>query len=283
MDTSLHEQRRGPELRAGLLGPALHSATNCGKITRVPLFDETLVRAILLDIEGTTTPIDFVAKTLFPYASRKLEVFLRNNCADAEVRALVEGLRAQHTHDARSGSKPPSWVEDSEEERLRSSAAYGQWLIAHDSKCTPLKALQGKIWQQGYASGELKGEVYPDVPAAFERWKRQGKRICIYSSGSVLAQQLLFGSVATGDLTPYITAFFDTRVGAKAEAESYRKIAAAVSFEPRQFLFLSDASKEVEAARAAGMQALLCQRDARSSATERVEHAIRDFNEIFPE
>src|SRR5215831_18306166 len=283
MDTSLHEQRRGPELRARLLGPALHSATNCGKITGVPLFDETQVRAILLDIEGTITPIDFVTKTLFPYASRKLEVFLREHAADAEIDMLIKDLRAQHELDERSGLKPPSWRDDLKDERLRSSAAYGQWLIARDSKCTPLKALQGRIWQQGYASGELKGEVYADVPVAFERWKRQGKQICIYSSGSVLAQQLLFGSVATGDLTPYISAFFDTRMGAKAEAESYRKIAAAVSFEPRQFLFLSDASKEVEAARAAGMQALLCQRDARSSATERVEHAIRDFNEIFPE
>ena len=248
----------------------------------MPLFDETLVRAILLDIEGTTTPIDFVAKTLFPYASRKLEVFLRNNCADAEVRALVEGLRAQHTHDARSGSKPPSWVEDSEEERLRSSAAYGQWLIAHDSKCTPLKALQGKIWQQGYANGELRGEVYPDVPVAFERWKRRGKRIYIYSSGSVLAQKLLFGTVVTGDLTPYISAFFDTHVGAKVETESYRKIGATVSQEPGSLLFLSDAVKEIEAARLAGMQALLCEREGDSSAAGSRADVIHDFKEIFP-
>ena len=151
-----------------MLGPPLHSATDCGKITRAPLFDETQVRTILLDIEGTTTPIDFVTKTLFPYASQKLEVFLRENAADAGVRALVEGLRAQRGLDELSELKPPSWRDDSEEERLRSSAAYGQWLIARDSKCTPLKALQGKIWQAGYASGELRGEVFPDVPVAFE-------------------------------------------------------------------------------------------------------------------
>ena len=265
-----------------MLGPALHSATNCGKITRVLLFDETQVRAILLDIEGTTTPIDVVTKTLFPYASQKLGGFLRENAADAEVRALVEDMRAQHGLDERNGFKPPSWRDDSDEERLRSSAAYGQWLIARDSKCTPLKALQGKIWQQGYASGELQGDVYPDVPVAFKRWKRRGKVICIYSSGSVLAQQLLFGSVATGDLTPYISAFFDTRMGAKAEAESYRKIAAAVSSEPRQFLFVSDAVKEIEAARAAGMHALLCKRTS-SSEGEGARQAIHDFDAIFPE
>jgi enolase-phosphatase E1 len=249
----------------------------------VPLFDETQVRAILLDIEGTTTPVDFVTKTLFPYASRKLEPFLRENAVNADVRALMEELRAQQEMDERNGLKPPGWHDDSEEGRLRSSADYGQWLIARDSKCTPLKALQGKIWQQGYASGELQGEMYPDVPMAFKRWKRQGKVICIYSSGSALAQQFLFGSVATGDLTRYITAFFDTHVGAKGEAESYWKIAGAVSIEPRQFLFVSDSAKEVEAARAAGMQALLCERDAPSSATKDASRVIRDFNDVFPE
>ena len=248
----------------------------------MPLFDETQVRTILLDIEGTTTPIVFVSKTLFPYARRKLESFLRANAADKEVRALIQDLRAQHDLDERNGLKPPSWRDDSEDERLRSSAAYGQWLIARDSKCTPLKALQGKIWQQGYASGELRGEVYADVPVAFERWKRQEKKICIYSSGSVLAQQLLFGSIASGDLTRYINAFFDTRVGAKAEAESYRRIAAALSYEPRQSLFVSDAMKEIEAARAAGMQALLCERARDSNPVESSAPVIHDFNGIFP-
>ncbi len=265
-----------------MLGTALHSATDCDEVTRVPLFDETQVRAILLDIEGTTTPIDFVTKTLFPYASRKLEGFLRENAKSAEIRALMQELRAQQELDERNGLKPPSWRDDSEEERVRSSAAYGQWLIAWDSKCTPLKALQGKIWRQGYASGELKGEVYPDVPLAFERWRRQAKIICIYSSGSALAQQLLFGTAATGDLTPHIAAYFDTRVGAKTEAESYQKIAAAVSYEPRRFLFLSDAAEEIEAARAAGMHVLLCLRDRPSSAAEDTAQGIHDFNRVFP-
>jgi enolase-phosphatase E1 len=249
----------------------------------VALFVENQVRAILLDIEGTTTPVDFVYKTLFPYASRKLESFFRANSANSEIRALIEELRGQHELDARNGLKLADWRDDSEEERIRSTVAYGQWLIARDSKCTALKAIQGKTWQEGYASGELHGQVYPDVPAAFQRWKRQGKIICIYSSGSVLAQRLLFGSVATGDLTPYITAFFDTRVGAKGEAESYRKIAESVSYEPRQFLFLSDATKEIEAARSAGMQALLCQRHPHSRAAEHAAHVIEDFNGVFPD
>jgi enolase-phosphatase E1 len=249
----------------------------------VTLFDEAQVRVILLDIEGTTTPVDFVYKTLFPYASRKLESFLRENSLNPEIRALIEDLRAQHELDERQGQKPPDWRDDSEEERLCSSVAYGQWLMAKDSKCTALKAVQGKIWQQGYASGELKGEVYPDVPAAFERWKRQGKIICIYSSGSTLAQQLLLGSIPTGDLTRYISIFFDTRVGAKTEAESYRKIAASFSYEPGQFLFISDSAKETEAAQFAGMRTLLCERHPHTMAPSGAQKMIPDFNEVFPD
>ncbi len=266
-----------------MLGPEIHSAADHGEVARVALFDEAQVRVILLDIEGTTTPADFVTKTLFPYASRKLGFFLRENFANPEVGALIEELRAQQERDERNGLRPPRWRNDSEEERVRSSVAYGQWLIAKDSKCTALKSLQGKIWQQGYASGELKGEVYPDVPGAFERWKRKGKTIGIYSSGSVLAQQLLFGTTPSGDLTRYISSFFDTRVGAKGEAASYRKIARSVSFKPRQFLFLSDAANEIEAAREAGMQALLCARGAHASASAGAQKTIHDFNRIFPD
>ena len=156
-------------------------------------------------------------------------------------------------------------MENPEDARLRSCVAYGQWLIVRDSKCSPLKTLQGKIWQEGFASGELRGEIFPDVPVAFERWRRQEKIICIYSSGSVLAQQNLFRTTASGDLTSYISVFFDTRVGAKTEVESYKKIAASSSFAPRQFLFISDAAKEIEAAQSAGMQAILCQRKNRAS------------------
>src|SRR5260370_35295936 len=110
-----------------------------------------------------------------------------------------------------------------DEDRLRSSVAYSTWIIIRDSKCKALKSLEGKIWQNGYISGELHGEVFPDVPIAFERWRRQNRLICVYSSGSVLAQQNLFRTTASGDLTSYISAFFDTSVGAKTERASYTK------------------------------------------------------------
>jgi enolase-phosphatase E1 len=224
-----------------VLGSPIHSAAKRGEIARVALFDEVQVRVILLDIEGTTTPVDFVYKTLFPFASRKLETFLREHALEPEIRTLIEDLRSQHELDAKQGLQPPNWVDDSEDARLRSCVAYGQWLIAKGSKCTPLKSLEGKIWQQGYESGELRGEVYADVPPAFERWKRQKKIICIYSSGSTLAQQLLFRTTLHGDLTPHISRYFDTRAGAKTEAESYQRIADAVGLRPEQFLFISDA------------------------------------------
>src|SRR5262249_62371114 len=129
--------------------------------------------------------------------------------------------------DASAGQRPPAWREDGGgEATILSAVEYVRWLMAKDSKCTPLKTLQGKIWQQGFDNGELHGEVYEDVPRAFTRWRSQGRSIAIYSSGSVLAQQLLFRTVASGDLTPQIAAYFDTQAGIKTSPESYAKIAA---------------------------------------------------------
>lgn len=242
---------------------------------------ESQVRVILLDIEGTTTPIDFVAKTLFPYASRKLESFLREHFHEPEIQSLLQDLRAQHQRDAQQGLPPPRWMEGPMESQLSSAVAYGQWLIAKDSKCTSLKALQGKIWQQGYACGELRGEVYPDVAPAFARWRARQKQICIYSSGSELAQRLLFSTVLSGDLTSCIARFFDTRVGAKAESASYKKIAALLGHKPEEVLFISDAVKEIEAAQNAGMQAMLCVRNPSASAAKPESGVVQSFDEIF--
>jgi len=247
----------------------------------VRVHDESQICVVLLDIEGTTTPVDFVYKTLFPYARRKLESFLHAHAQDAEIQSLIQDLQKQRERDEAEGNHPPVSREDSEEARLQSAVAYAQWLMAHDSKCTPLKALQGRIWREGYENGELRGEVYADVPRAFDRWRSQGREICIYSSGSVLAQQLLFGTVASGDLTTQIAAFFDTQVGSKTASESYAKIAASLKHAPREVLFVSDAAKEIEAAESAGMSAVLCVRDARASASRGA--LIRSFEEIFPD
>ena len=243
---------------------------------------EGQVHVVLLDVEGTTTPVEFVTKTLFPYASSKLESFLRENAGNPEIYSLMEELHGECELERGQGQQPPAWRGDPPEERLRSSVACGQWLISQDSKCMPLKSLEGRIWQRGYESGELKGQVYPDVPEAFERWKRQKRVICIYSSGSALAQRLLFQSTAFGDLTPHISLYFDTRVGAKGDADSYRRIACSFACRPEQFLFITDAVRELEAARSAGMHVLRCQRDRPASAESAEDAVIHDFSGVFP-
>jgi enolase-phosphatase E1 len=244
--------------------------------------DAERIRVLLLDIEGTTTPIDFVYKTLFPYASLKVEAFLRERAGDAEIAALLHDLHGQRDADETAGQLPTAWRDDSGgEATILSAVEYVRWLMAKDSKCTPLKALQGKIWQQGFDAGELHGEVYDDVPRAFARWRRQGRKICIYSSGSVQAQQMLFRTVVSGDLTADITGFFDTQTGTKVVAESYRKIAASLGREVREFLFISDAPREIEASIAGGMPAVLCDRSVSAKAPPGASRAIRSFDEVF--
>jgi enolase-phosphatase E1 len=236
------------------------------------------VRVLLLDIEGTTTPIDFVYKTLFPYASAHVESFLAARSGEAEIQSICHELKAENAKDTDAGLAPPEWRDDSRDE-VSDCVAYVQWLMARDSKCAALKALQGKIWQQGFESGELHGEVYADVPSAFVRWRRQGREIAIYSSGSVLAQKLLFGSVPSGDLTQHIRNFFDTGVGIKTATTSYTRIAEAMEKSPREFLFLSDAEREVADAQSAGMFAALCAREA--AGVERSPGTIASFDEVL--
>jgi len=246
-------------------------------LTSLPSSSE--IRAILLDIEGTTTPIDFVFRRLFPFAAANVEIFLRKNQDDAETQQIIGELRATWSGAASAGA--PVWIESSPEEKLGSVVAYVRWLIARDSKITPLKALQGKIWEQGFHSGELKGEVYPDVPLAFARWRAQDKRIAIFSSGSVLAQRLLFSHSTAGDLSGYIEAYFDTTMGLKREPASYTKIAAFLQLPRQQLLFVSDVGAELDAAHSSGMHTALSFRP-ESAPQEITNHpAVRSFDELF--
>lgn len=217
-------------------------------------FEELQVSIILLDIEGTTTPLEFVYETLFPYADDKLESYLFKHFREPEIESVLQQLHMQQKAEEGQGLQPPNWIGDCDDQsRLRSCAEYCKWLMAKDSKATTLKSLQGKVWQEGYANGELHGQVYPDVPAAFKRWQLQKRKICLYSSGSILAQRILFRSTAYGDLTPLIFAFFDTGVGAKTDLESHRKIAQSILHSPHDFLFISDSMTEVTVALDTGM------------------------------
>ena len=234
------------------------------------------VTAILLDIEGTTTPIAFVHDVLFPYARARLNAHLRARAGEDELRGVLATLRVEWLEDAKAKLEPPPWALAD----LPAAARYLEWLMDRDRKSPGLKRLQGDIWRAGYRDGTLKGEVFPDVPPALKRWKAAGLDVAIYSSGSVAAQKMLFGTTEFGDLTTLLSGFFDTAVGPKAASDSYYRIASAEGREPARILFLSDAPKELEAARAAGCQALLTVRPGNAPANESPDRTIHSFEEI---
>ena len=231
--------------------------------------------AILLDIEGTTTPIDFVHKTLFPYSRRRVYHFVQTNLANLQDE--IASLQAEHTSELAKGDFPPPFNEFS----VESITAYLHYLIDNDRKSTALKSIQGQIWQTGYESGEILGEVFDDVLPAFKLWKSEGKTIAIFSSGSILAQKLIFGYSNAGNLTSYISNCFDTTVGNKREPESYQKIAGAMGFPPVEILFVSDVVAELTAASIAGMKCKLSVRpnNTLSESTSKFE-SIYSFDEI---
>ena len=182
--------------------------------------------AVVLDIEGTTTPLAFVHETLFPFARRALDSFVREQIGRHESTHIFSSLHADWLADVARGESPPAWPDQgSDEQRASAIAAYAAWLMDRDRKAFGLKELQGRIWERGYRDGSLRGAVYPDVPDALRRWHEAGLTVAIYSSGSVLAQQMLFRATPFGDLTPHIDAFFDTSIGAKRDPGSYRRIA----------------------------------------------------------
>jgi enolase-phosphatase E1 len=213
--------------------------------------------ALLLDIEGTTTPIDFVYEVLFPYARARAKDFLARHLSDEAVQKDLAALQEENRADVSRGLDAPRLSARPDESQLESIVAYVHWLMRQDRKSTPLKSLQGKIWEEGYQRSELHSVIFPDVPRAFDDWHKNNKDICIYSSGSRLAQQLLFRHTEAGDLTGLIRDYFDTNIGAKAEPESYNLIARALALRPSEVLFISDVTAELRAAREAGMQALL--------------------------
>jgi enolase-phosphatase E1 len=222
-----------------------------------------LTKAILTDIEGTTSSIDFVHQTLFPYARAHLRKFLAVHGHEPAVRREL----AEVSHAEGRELTPEAAAEVLE-----------KW-IAEDRKATPLKALQGMIWRQGYESGELKGHVYDDTPEFLRRCHDRGLRLYVYSSGSVDAQKLIFAHTAFGDLTPLFSGYFDTRVGGKREAQSYRTILRDTGLSGPDMLFLSDVVEELDAARAAGMKTCQLLRDDKTRPATTHPHA-HTFSEV---
>ena len=239
------------------------------------------VRAVLLDIEGTTTPIAFVHDVLFPFARANLNGFLsesRNAALAADVTAL---LKREHEEERVRGGSPPPWMNWSPGEDKRSAERYLHFLMDRDRKSPALKLLQGHIWERGYRDGELKGSVFADVVPAIRRWRDAGCDVAIYSSGSVLAQRLLFASTPEGDLTPLFRAFFDTGAGAKTSPASYANIVTALESPAADVLFISDVTTELSAARTAGLQVALSLRPGNPAQPDAAAfESIRSFDEV---
>jgi enolase-phosphatase E1 len=232
---------------------------------------------LLLDIEGTTTPIDYVYKVLFPYVRVHARDFLASHLDSEDLNEDIACFLRENLEDRQRGLDPPALADPPE---LDSLFAYVRWLMERDRKSTPLKSLQGKIWKEGYHRGELRSQVFEDVPVALERWQQEGKQICIFSSGSVLAQKLLFAHTEAGDLTRYIGGYFDTNMGAKFEPASYTRIAAALARDPAEVLFVSDVARELDAARSGGMQTRLCIRPGNPPQAEGSHGSIVSFDRI---
>ena len=222
-----------------------------------------MIQAILTDIEGTTSSLSFVKDVLFPYSRVHMADFVR-------AQAHAPAVRTQLDEVSRLAGRALTNDE--------ASAQLIAWIDA-DKKITPLKALQGLIWEAGYKQGDYQGHVYEDAVRQLRAWKKRGLKLYVFSSGSVLAQKLLFGHTAWGDLTPLFSGYFDTTIGNKREAGAYRAIAGKIDLKPSEILFLSDIREELDAARAAGMQTVWLVRDGALPAGS-AHPLARSFDEI---
>lgn len=225
-----------------------------------------MIRAIVTDIEGTTSDIQFVHNVLFPYARERLAAFVTASQHGEPVSTILANLRDEIARPHASTA-----------ELIDTLFAF----MDEDRKSTALKALQGIIWRDGYVNGDFKGHLYPDVLPSLEKWKSQGIELYVYSSGSVAAQKLLFGYSDEGDITSLFSGYFDTLVGAKREVQSYRNIAAQLNQPPAAILFLSDIHQELDAAEAAGLRTVQLVRGDNDAASH--HHQVHRFDDIHPE
>jgi enolase-phosphatase E1 len=249
---------------------------------------EPVIRCILLDIEGTTCPVSFVASVLFPYARERLASYLDTNHGDPEVQELLAATQAALAVDPnpevqalQQVSPIPANQEQLQPEQTNAPlVAYLQWLIDHDIKFPALKELQGRIWASGYACGDLVAPLFDDVAPTLRRWHRDGYQLAVYSSGSVAAQQLLYRHSNNGNLEGLFSHWSDTRTGPKQQPASYGAIAKMLMLEPAQILFVSDAIAELEAANAIGMAVHFSDREGNPARTPGPFMAIKSLADV---
>ena len=213
------------------------------------MIDWDALSAVVLDIEGTTCPVDFVTGSLFPYSRQHLSSLLSQDDLGEVLKPLLQEVQV-----AWKQEEDPAAPPFSNQQAPLALLPYLQWLIDQDRKLAPLKELQGLNWRHGYHSGALTTPLFDDVAPALKHWQQLGLRLAVYSSGSVAAQQLFYGHTRDGDLTGLFERWYDTRLGAKKETKSYEQLAVDLQLTPKAVLFISDASAELAAARAAGLQ-----------------------------
>ena len=222
-----------------------------------------MIKAIVTDIEGTTSALSFVHEVLFPYARARMAEFVRCHAEDPHVVSHLNDVRLEAGADLSIDEIIAQLIE---------------W-IDKDKKITPLKALQGMIWEEGFKQKDFTGHVYDDAVQNLQRWHAAGMKLYIFSSGSVQAQKLLFGYSDAGDMTPLFSGYFDTNIGAKREASAYTAIASKIGLPPNEILFLSDIEQELDAAKAAGMHTIWLVRE--STPNESAGHRqVQSFDDI---
>ncbi|KAM6985282.1 enolase-phosphatase E1 [Aplochiton taeniatus] len=243
---------------------------------------------VLLDIEGTTTPITFVKNILFPYIKEHLEDYLSAHWEEDECKQDVHLLKKQVEEDIKQNRACAvhtldQTVHTDEEKAIREVVENVLWQMAADRKTTALKQLQGHMWRAAYSTGRIKGEVYQDVVPSIRRWRRQGLKIYIYSSGSVEAQKLLFGYSVEGDVLDLFDGHFDTNIGLKVEDRSYERIAERIGCQPENITFLTDVTREAKAAADAGVNVVVVIRPGNTELTEEEKshyNVITSFNQL---
>jgi len=239
-----------------------------------------MYKCIVLDIEGTTTSIKFVKDVLFPYIRNNLRNHLEGSWTSSELQNDVESLREQAKADMVQGLKDAPQIGNADADKalvIDSVLANVAWQMDQDRKITALKQLQGHMWRDGYQKSILQGHVYDDVVDALKLWTSSGKKVYIYSSGSVEAQKLLFGHSIYGNLLEYLSGHFDTKVGLKGQSSSYSQIAKTIGIEPEAILFLTDIPAEAVAANEAGMAAYLMSRPGNAALAEEMQNRFPVF------
>jgi len=237
---------------------------------------------ILMDVEGTVSPLAFVHEVMFPFARQRAGAFLERNAKLSSTGAALRQMAVDAGHASVAAWCPFPMP----------SPATIAWLVAEihrlmdaDAKLTGLKQLQGLIWEGGFKNGELQATLFDDVEGALRQWQASGVQLRIYSSGSVHAQKLFFAHTGAGDLAPLLSGFYDTTTGPKRDSTSYAAIAADAGFVPQDTLFLSDVGEELDAARAAGMQTALAIRPGNRE-TKGVQHpffsSLHDITIVRP-